>query len=293
MTVNSMTGFARHQIQIGAYDWIWEVKSVNGRNLDTRCRFPSGYEWIEAAAREAVTSRFRRGHVTIALHGKRAAAGDGLQVNQAMLGQVLVLAKRLAADGVVDAPRLDGLLTLPGMLGDFEESEADLEAREVAMRRALDTALDNLAAARRGEGARVAALVDTLLGEIEALVEKAVNVASVQPAALRQRLKRQVEELLQASPALPEDRLAQEAALLASKADVREELDRLRAHIAGARELLRDGGAIGRRCDFLCQELNREANTLCSKAADVALTRIGLSLKASVEQLREQIQNIE
>jgi len=174
-----------------------------------------------------------------------------------------------------------------------EESSDETEARVAAMGKDLQTALKDLSTARRAEGKHLKAAVETHLQTIEELTAKAAASAEAQPEALRARLKSQVEELLEAVPALPEDRLAQEAALLASRGDVREELDRLRAHSAAAKELLDGGGTVGRRLDFLCQEFNREANTLCSKASDVELTRLGLDLKSAVEQLREQVQNIE
>jgi uncharacterized protein (TIGR00255 family) len=192
-------------------------------------------------------------------------------------------------------PRADGLLGVRGVLETVEASEdaAERGAREARMAADLDALLTDLAATRRDEGAHLAATTRGHLDEIARLAEEARGAAEAQPEALRERLRRQVAELLEAQVGVPEERLAQEAALLASKADVREELDRLDAHIAAARELLDAGGVIGRRLDFLCQELNREANTLCSKAQDVALTRIGLALKNGIEQLREQVQNIE
>ena len=193
------------------------------------------------------------------------------------------------------APRLDGLLGIKGVLEPEEDSEdeAVTEARNAAMLRDLAAALGKLSRARAEEGARLAAVIATHLDSFEEVVEAAGKSAELQPPALRERLARQVSELLEASPGLPEERLAQEAALLATKADVREELDRLRAHLDSARDLMKAGGAVGRRFDFLCQELNREANTLCSKSADMELTRQGLTMKTLVDKLREQVQNIE
>ena len=293
-----MTGFARREGGDAKVTWSWEIKSVNGRSLDLRCRIPNGYEPLEAAAREAAPKHCARGNVTIALIVGRAEAGPNLRVNRDLLDQLVRLAGELEtkADGKSLAPaRLDGLLSVKGVLEvvEVEESGDETAARMAAMRKDLQTALKELSAARRAEGKHLKAAVETHLQTIEELTDKAAASAEAQPEALKARLKSLVEELLEAVPALPEERLAQEAALLAARGDVREELDRLRAHSAAARELLEGGGTVGRRLDFLCQEFNREANTLCSKASDVELTRLGLDLKSAVERLREQVQNIE
>jgi uncharacterized protein (TIGR00255 family) len=293
-----MTGFARREGGDAKVTWSWEIKSVNGRSLDLRCRIPNGYEPLEAAAREAAPKHCARGNVSITLSVGRAEAVPSLRVNRDLLDQLVRLAGELEsrADGKTLAPaRLDGLLGVKGVLEVVEEEESGDEtaARMAAMRKDLQTALKELSAARRAEGKHLKAAVETHLQTIEELTDKAAASAEAQPEALKARLKSLVEELLEAVPALPEERLAQEAALLAARGDVREELDRLRAHSAAARELLEGGGTVGRRLDFLCQEFNREANTLCSKASDVELTRLGLDLKSAVERLREQVQNIE
>ncbi len=293
-----MTGFACREGGDAKVTWSWEIKSVNGRSLDLRCRIPNGYEPLEAAAREAAPKHCARGNVSITLSVGRAEAVPSLRVNRDLLDQLVRLAGELEsrADGKTLAPaRLDGLLGVKGVLEVVEEEESGDEtaARMAAMRKDLQTALKELSAARRAEGKHLKAAVETHLQTIEELTDKAAARAEAQPEALKARLKSLVEELLEAVPALPEERLAQEAALLAARGDVREELDRLRAHSAAARELLEGGGTVGRRLDFLCQEFNREANTLCSKASDVELTRLGLDLKSAVERLREQVQNIE
>jgi len=293
-----MTGFAHREGGDAKVNWSWEVKSVNGRSLDLRCRIPAGYEPLEAAARETAPKHCARGNVTIALTVSRGEAGPNLRVNRALLDQLVRLAGELEArtDGKTLVPaRLDGLLSVKGVLevAEEEESSDETEARVAAMRKDLEAALKDLAAVRRAEGKHLKTAAEAHLRAIEELTVKAAASAEAQPEARRARLKSLVEELLEAVPALPEDRLAQEAALLAARSDVREELDRLRAHTAAAKELLQGGGMVGRRLDFLCQEFNREANTLCSKASDVELTRIGLDLKSAVEQLREQVQNIE
>ncbi|HSK41084.1 MAG TPA: YicC/YloC family endoribonuclease [Arenibaculum sp.] len=289
-----MTGFARAEGASGQHAWAFEVKSVNSRNLDIRCRLPTGFDALEQQARTALASRFKRGSVTVALTVTRRQAPVQVRINRDLLNQLFVLSRDFAAPDV-ERPRLDGLLGVRGVIETVEEAESEEERAEiqVAMLATLDAALRRLADARLAEGARLITLLSNHLAEIERLTIEAASTAALQPAALRERLRTQVSALLEAVPALPEERLAQEAALLIAKSDVREEIDRLEAHVAAARDMLARGGAVGRQLDFLCQEFNREANTLCSKSADVALTRIGLSLKSAVEQLREQVQNVE
>ncbi len=296
-----MTGFARAE-GVDAADlhpglhWAWELKSVNGRNLEVRCRLPPGFEVLEPAGRAAVAERFKRGNVALTLTLARGAEPPRARINRELLDQLMALAAEYAAKGKAEPPRLDGLLAVRGVVEVVEEVEPSEEQRAVRLARMNETlarALAALAAMRHEEGSRLATLVGQHLDAIEELRKRAAATAAAQPAALKARLKAQVDALLEASPTLPEERLAHEAALLVTKVDVREELDRLAAHVAGARKLLAEGGAVGRKFDFLCQEFNREANTLCSKSADVELTTIGLELKAAIDQLREQVQNIE
>jgi len=296
-----MTGFARAE-GVDAADldpglhWAWEVKSVNGRNLDVRCRLPPGFESLESAARTAVAERFKRGNVALTLTLSRGGEPPRARINRALLDQLMALGAEYAGPGRAEPPRLDSLLAVRGVVEVVEEAEPSEEQRVVRLARVNETlarALEALVAMRHEEGSRLATLVGQHLDAIEALRQRAAATAAAQPAALRARLKAQVDALLEASPTLPEERLVQEAALLVTKADVREELDRLAAHVAAARKLLAEGGAVGRKFDFLCQEFNREANTLCSKSSDVELTAIGLELKAAIDQLREQVQNIE
>lgn len=290
-----MTGFARREGGDSQQTWVWEAKSVNGKGLDVRVRVPQGAEALEQQVRSAVSRVCARGNVSVNLSIDRSERPLRLQVNRELLDQLVGLTRELGGELEAAPPRLDGLLAVRGVLETVEEPESESErsARLERMAADLATLLDDLAAVRRQEGAHLKETALGHLGEIERLTKDASETAAVQPDALRERLRRQVAELLETSSGLSEDRLAQEAALLASKADIREELDRLAAHVGAARELLEEGGAIGRRLDFLCQELNREANTLCSKSPDVALTRIGLALKNAIEQLREQVQNIE
>ncbi|MHB1217969.1 MAG: YicC/YloC family endoribonuclease [Alphaproteobacteria bacterium] len=296
MAVSSMTGFARHSGHLGAARWIWELKSVNGRSLELRFRLPPGLDHLETAARAALARHLRRGNVTVQLTLERVESGQRVVVNEAVLDQLLAVQARYA--GRVDAAplRLDALFAVRGVVDVVEmapEASEEMERRDGAILASLDETVEGLTQMRVREGARLAAVIEMLLAEIATLRDAAAQTAAARPEAVKARLKAQVAELLEASRALPEDRLVQEAALLATKADIREELDRLDAHISAARDLMAKDGAVGRQLDFLCQEFNREANTLCSKSGDVELTSIGLKLKAAAEQLREQIQNIE
>jgi uncharacterized protein (TIGR00255 family) len=289
-----MTGFARTEGQDGTVSWAVEARSVNGKSLDLRCRFPSGYEALDTLARTEAAKGLKRGNITINITVQKAQTSPPLRLNRELLAQVMELAREIEGAGAAP-PRLDALLAIRGIIDTAEEAEsdADRDSRERAIAGSIAEAVARLAAARLSEGSRLVTVVEGHLAEIERLTGAAARLASIQPAALRERLRRQVAELLEAGVGLPEERLIQEVALLTTRADVREELDRLVSHLEQARELLAEGGAVGRRFDFLCQEFNREANTLCSKSADVELTRIGLSLKAAIEQLREQVQNIE
>ncbi len=291
-----MTGFARAQGHDHTCSWTWEVKSVNGKGRDVRCRMPAGFEGLEQAAREHVLKRFRRGNIALFLNVTWAQTSGGFRLNQDVLEQIVALVPEVQARAPgAAAPRIDGLLALRGVIEPVDEEPSDETRRalEAALLANLDEALDSVTAMRVDEGGRLADVVNDHLDEIERLHAAAGSLAAAQPEAIRRRLLEQVKGLLEASPALPEERLAQEAALLMIKADVREELDRLEAHIGAARDFLGEGGTIGRKLDFLCQEFNREANTLCAKSADVELTRVGLALKVVIDQLREQVQNIE
>ena len=288
-----MTGFARAEGEEAGISWAWEVKSVNGKSLDLRLRLAPGFDGLEPQLRGALAQRFRRGNISGSLSLNRTAA-PAIRVNREALTQVMRLLGELSAEIEAAPPRLDGLLGLRGVIETVEdESEAAAEARRAAILAGWEAALDRLAAARAEEGARLALLLGAQIAEMRALVAEAAACAAAQPAAIRQRLQALLAELADLAPGMPEERLAQEAALIVARADIREELERLAAHLEQADELLAKDEAVGRRLDFLCQELNREANTLCSKSNDIGLTRIGLSLKAAVEQFREQVQNIE
>lgn len=296
MTLQSMTGFARTAGQDDRYSWTWEGRSVNAKGLDIRCRVPNGYEAVEQATKAFAGKSFKRGNVTFGLSLDRLEqGGTSYRVNRDLLEQVRVLRTALSDDVSPAAPTIDGLLSIRGMLESVDESEGEdaLAARIASMIRSGQEMIEALTVSRGAEGALLAGVFDEHLTQLTGLVEAAGQSAAAQPEAIRTRLQAMIAELLDADARLPEERLAQEAAMLAGKADVREELDRLRVHIASAHDLLAEEVGVGRRLDFLCQELNREANTLCSKSADVDLTQIGLDMKATIEQFREQVQNVE
>jgi uncharacterized protein (TIGR00255 family) len=295
MTINSMTGFAREAGVTGAYQWAWEIKTVNGRGLDVRLRTPPGYDGVGEEARQQVVKALARGMCQLNLTITRAATMPRAKVNQeALTALVDALTGLNLPDGIRPAS-VDGLLAVRGVV-EFEE-EAETEALQEAvsndLRLAVGRMIEALQAVRRGEGRALADVIEGRLAEIERLVGMAESSPARQPDAIRLRLQNQIATLLESAPALDPIRLHQEAVLIAARADIREELDRLSAHVGAARDVLRQGGAVGRRLDFLAQEFGREANTLCAKANDVSLSRIGLDLKAVVEQFREQVQNVE
>ena len=290
-----MTGFARAEGGLGASNWVWEARSVNSRGLDVRCRMAPGLDRLEGPSRNAASARFKRGAVSMSLTLQRTPGEGRLQVNRDLLDELLQIRAELGDTVDPAPPRFEGLLTVRGLIEPVSEeaSAEEDEKRDQAILGSLEEALSALAAMRAEEGARLRDIVEKHLSEISDLATAAGKNAALQPEAVKARLKEQVNALLDADRSLPEDRLVQEAAILAAKADIAEELDRLRAHIAAASDLLNADEPVGRRLDFLCQELNREANTVCSKSADLDLTSIGLDLKAAIERLREQIQNIE
>ena len=293
MALSGMTGFARVEGAHGAWSWAVEARSVNGRNLETRFRGPPGFDALDKAARDGAQARFQRGQLTVNLQAKRLEAGGVTQVNIEVLERYLKAGSAYVATGMVAKPTLDGLLALRGVIDVREEDEAeeDRAAVEASMLASLAQALDALKVARQEEGAALAPILGGLVDRIEDLTGQAEGEARNQPALLRDRFVRKMADLL--GEAAPEERIVQEAAALAVKADVREELDRLSSHVVAARALLASDAAAGRRLDFLSQEFMREANTLCSKSALTALTAHGLELKATIEQFREQVQNVE
>ncbi len=295
MALSSMTGFARCHGVSGPYAWAWEIKSVNGKGLDLRLRLPPGWDAVEPPIRAAVADRFARGSMQAGLIVERTTTVPVVRINNAVLEAVLASVRQLAPRVDASPPSIDGLLALKGVMevGDAEEREDEKRRAEAAAIAGFAELLDALAEMRLREGAALRDVLKTRLDEIAALAQRAELAPGRRPEAIRVRLAEQVSILLAQSDRFDPDRLHQEAILIAAKADVREELDRLAAHVAQARLLIDQGGPIGRRLDFLSQELNREANTLCAKASDIELTTIGLELKAAVEQFREQVQNVE
>lgn len=290
-----MTGYASADGAMGDASWSWELKSVNGRSLEVRCRLPATLEGLEPAVRTRLNERFKRGTLTASMTFNRPAGSVKLRLNPAVVDQLEEIVEAISVRVRAEMPRLDGLLGIKGVIESVEEEEGPSirEARHEAILATLDAAIAALAQNRSEEGRRLAAVLSGHLDAADEAVARAHASAALQPQAIRTKLAAQVAALLDSMPQLSEERLVQEAALLAARADIREELDRLTAHLAAARDLLLEGGAIGRRLDFLCQELNREANTICSKSTDIALTRAGLDLKAVIDQLREQVQNVE
>ncbi len=295
MSLVSMTGFAEAHGAHGLARWRWEVKSVNGRGLDLRLRTPPGFDSIEPAARKLAAERFRRGNLQASLTLEPQEGSRGLRIDTEALSSAVRIARQIADETGLAPARVDGLLALKGVIVQDElvaATDAERAARDAALLESLAAAFDALRRARRIEGGKLGHTLLGIVDEIDRLTEQSLGLAAAQPAALRERLSAQLSELLE-NTSISEDRLAQEVALLATRADVREEMDRLRAHVEEVRRLLQSGEAVGRQLDFLAQEFNREANTLCSKSADIALTRVGLALKHAIDQFREQAQNVE
>jgi uncharacterized protein (TIGR00255 family) len=296
MTFASMTGFAESTGSHEGLRWRWEAKSVNSRSLDLRLRIPPGYDGLEPPVRRLAGERFLRGAFQISLSMEAAEGARGLSVDAVALASAIRIARELSAETGLAPARVDGLLALKGVIV-ADDTVPALDPvmrghRDAAILESLGVAFDKLTKERAREGGKLAALLKSQVDEIERLVAEAGRLAAAQPEALKTRLEAHIRELLDGN-IIPAERLAQEVALLAVKADVREELDRLGAHVQDARALVAQGKGVGRKLDFLAQEFNREANTLCSKSADIALTRNGLALKAVIDQFREQAQNVE
>jgi uncharacterized protein (TIGR00255 family) len=292
MTLNGMTGFGRAEGVFGSWRWTWEARSVNGRGLDLKVRAPAGLDALEAGAREAVQARFKRGSLQLSLTLRREGPAAAAIIDHAVVAALLEAAERYGER--VAPPRWDGLLRAPGVIANAEEAETP-EARAGLMaeiNRGLVQALDALAVSRRQEGASLTAILTALLDRIEAAASDARAIAATQPGLIQERILARVEALAP-EVRLDPQRLAQEAAMIAAKADVLEELERLSAHVAEARRMVSQGGSIGRQLDFLAQEFNREANTLGAKSSDLALTRLSLELKSAIDQLKEQAANVE
>ena len=293
MKIQSMTGFARTEGALGAIRWHWEIRSVNGRGLDLRMRLPPGFDALEPKLREAAQRRLVRGSVTANLNLQREAGAAAIRLNEAVLLDVIKAADRVRELAGGKRPRVEALLAFKGVLEMAEPEDALSEAMLKVLHTSFEEALERLIAARQSEGARLADILGAHVAQIDALVATAAGSPARTVEAIRKRLVDQVQKLVEAAPSLDSDRLHQEAIMLATRADIEEEVKRLAAHIASARELLVAQEPVGRKLDFLAQEFNRAANTLCSKATDPEITRAGLALKAVIDQMREQVQNIE
>ncbi|HEY2357051.1 MAG TPA: YicC/YloC family endoribonuclease [Phenylobacterium sp.] len=293
MSLSGMTGFGRAEGALGAWSWAAEARSVNGRNLEVRFRGPPGFEGLERAAREGAQARFQRGQLTVGLQAKRSEGAGAVRLNLEQLDRYLAAGAPYVASGQATPPSLDGLLGLRGVIeaADAIEDPEAQAALEAAMAASIAAALEGLAAGRAEEGRALDGVLGGLVVQIGELTSKASALAGGQPVLIKARFEKRLTEL--AGEAVTEERILQEAAAMAVKADVQEELDRLRGHVDAAHSLLAAEGAVGRKLDFLTQEFMREANTLCSKSASSALTSVGLDLKAVIEQFREQVQNVE
>ncbi len=295
MTIASMTGFARSVGSVGDFTWAWELKSVNGKSFDAKLRLPQGMDHLEPVARAALMNGFKRGNVQASLSAASNDVGEKIAINQQVLDNYVALAEKLRQRLGAEKLRAESFLTLKGVFEYVatEVSEEEQTTRDNAILNSLIEAITSLAAARREEGARLLDVLSTQVGRIEELTIAARDNPSRTPESIRTRLKDQVARLLETGASFDSERLHQEAVIIATRADIQEEVDRLIGHVEAARELLRSREPVGRKLDFLAQEFNREANTLCSKAGDKAMTTIGLELKTTIDQLREQVQNIE
>jgi uncharacterized protein (TIGR00255 family) len=295
MALSSMTGFARSHGASGPYAFEWELKSVNAKGFDLRLRLPQGWDELDAHAKKRAGELLARGTVYANLNVKRANAASTVRINEDVLSAVVKVAHELAGKIDAVAPSIDGLLGIKGVIEvvEIESNEDEDKAAKTAAAGAFDEALDNLVEMRRREGTSLGQILAQRLDEIEVLAKRAETAPGRKPEAVRARLAEQVAALLETTDRFDADRLTQEALLIAAKADIREELDRIASHLSQARELIGKGGPIGRRLDFLAQEFHREVNTTCSKSNDLELTNTGLEMKSVVEQFREQVQNLE
>ena len=290
-----MTGFARSHGSSGPYAFEWELKSVNAKGFDLRMRLPPGWDDLEAFAKKRAAEVLSRGTVYANLNVKRAGAVSTVRINEEVLASIVKVAGELAGRIDAVAPSIDGLLSIKGVIevAEPESNEAEDKAAKAAAAGAFDQALLDLVEMRQREGVTLGQILSQRMEEIERLAKKAEAAPGRKPDAIRARLAEQIAALLESSDRFDPDRLNQEALLIAAKADIREELDRIASHVSQARDLISKGGPVGRRLDFLAQEFNREVNTCCSKSNDLELTNTGLEMKNVVEQFREQVQNLE
>lgn len=293
--VQSMTGFSRAAARSGAASATVEIKSVNGKGLDVRLRYPAGHDFLDVPLRQMVQSRFARGSIQVNVGVELSNMPVAPRINEEFLSKLLALTTDLVSRHNATPPTADGLLAIRGVIETPDDDPQDTRREEITAlaTKAMADAIADLEKARIAEGEALRAVLFAHVAKVEELANRAESDPSRSPATIRDRLSAQVNQLIDTGATLDPARLHAEAALLAAKSDIREEIDRLFAHVAAARALLQDGGAIGRKLDFLAQEINREANTLCSKANAVSISAIGLELKVVTDQFREQVQNIE
>ena len=295
MTLSSMTGFGRTEGHFKNYSWVWEIRSVNGKALDIRMRIPSTLDAFDQFIRTTLKKKISRGNLNVSLQLQKDADEVSVDINEEALDKLVIAAKSAAKKHDLPMPAIDRILSIRDVvqLSDMEEDEETLKARDDALRNSFNDAVEALINSRQQEGAATYDMLTTIIDEVENLLNQAEEIAAKQPNALKEKFEEKVNALLDNSNGLDPDRLAQEIVVLATKADVKEETDRLHAHIASARALISENGPVGRKMDFLMQEFNRETNTLCSKSSDITLTNIGVSMKTAIDQLREQVQNVE
>lgn len=291
--LSSMTGYARADGLSAGMAWLWELKTVNAKGFELRLRVPPGFDALETLARSRIAASIRRGTIQASLNLQRSQATQTLRINRANLEALIVAVAEIEVPDRMRPASLDGLLAVPGVVEQADRAERDDGVLAQDMMAGLDTALDRLVAVRSQEGEALGTVLRARLAAIARFTQAADQAPGRKPEAIRERLGQRISTLMADVPALDETRLLQEAILMAAKADVREELDRLVMHRTAAAALLDQGGAVGRRLDFLAQELSREAGTLCAKANDGELTLIGLDLRTQIDQFREQVQNLE
>ena len=295
MTLSSMTGFGRAEGHYKHYSWVWEIRSVNGKGLDVRMRIPPGLDAFDQFIKTTIKKEITRGSINVLLQLSKEETDTDVKVNEAALDKLIGVAKKASVDHDLPMPSLDSLLSIRDVVEIIltEDNENQISERNDILKKSFIEALSELKSSRQEEGLATRKMLSDVIDQVEDLLNQAEEIVNNQPSLLKEKYEEKVNALFDNKQDIDKDRLAQEIVLLATKADTKEETDRLRAHIASARTMLDAKGTIGRKMDFLTQEFNREANTLCSKSSDIALTNIGLSLKTAIDQIREQVQNVE
>ncbi|MBT5767107.1 YicC/YloC family endoribonuclease [Pseudemcibacter sp.] len=295
MTLSSMTGFGRAEGHYKHYSWVWEIRSVNGKGLDVRMRIPPGLDAFDQFIKTTIKKEITRGSINVLLQLSKEETDTDVKVNEAALDKLIGVAKKASVDHDLPMPSLDSLLSIRDVVEIIltEDNENQISERNDILKKSFIEALSELKSSRQEEGLATRKMLSDVIDQVEDLLNQAEEIVNNQPSLLKEKYEEKVNALFDNKQGIDKDRLAQEIVLLATKADTKEETDRLRAHIASARTMLDAKGTIGRKMDFLTQEFNREANTLCSKSSDIALTNIGLSLKTAIDQIREQVQNVE